>query len=260
MTYFVNTKIQQKWIEGKNSLRKVQRNPFKEMDWRKYQAVPDVRFINNSEDTVALAASSSVFALAAINKGHGLQVSPEQILKCIGKDEPSLNECFDYIKDNKLCSVGRFNYENETSCERLENCTLDYRPGHVNNMKSENSLLLTLNLHPVIVKICDTPFNNGEYKGGIYDDIERCNQCPNNEPNRYVLAIGYGEENGIDYWLIQESRGRNWGESGYLRLKRGVSSDGICGIAKEIRFPYLYIFYIFIYCINIDHLKLQLFY
>lgn len=216
------------------------------MDWRNFQAVPDVRYVNNTADTVAVAATSSVFAIASINKGHGLQVSHEQVLKCIGKEEPTLNDCYDYIKDHKLCSVGRFTYDNESSCDILDKCTLDYRPGHVNSWSSENSLLLALNLHPVIVKICDNPFNNGEYKGGIYDDIERCKQCPNNQPNRYVLAIGYGEENGIDYWLIQESRGRDWGENGYLRLKRGVSSEGICGIAKEIQFPYLYIFFIFL--------------
>lgn len=36
-----------------------------------------------------------------------------------------------------------------------------------------------------------------------------------------VKIIGWGNSNGINYWLIQNSWGTSWGESGYFRIKFG---------------------------------------
>jgi len=46
-----------------------------------------------------------------------------------------------------------------------------------------------------------------------------------------VLAVGYGVEDGTEYYLVKNSWGPSWGDSGYVKL--GVSSTnpaGICGI------------------------------
>jgi len=48
-----------------------------------------------------------------------------------------------------------------------------------------------------------------------------------------VTAVGYGtdEVTGLNYYLVRNSWGADWGENGYFRIKRGpYEGEGICGI------------------------------
>jgi C1A family cysteine protease len=43
-----------------------------------------------------------------------------------------------------------------------------------------------------------------------------------------VTIVGYGTEGGVKYWRIKNSWTPRWGESGYIRIQRGVNA---CGVA-----------------------------
>ncbi|KAK2963004.1 putative Gut-specific cysteine proteinase [Blattamonas nauphoetae] len=41
-----------------------------------------------------------------------------------------------------------------------------------------------------------------------------------------VTLMGWGEENGEKYWLLQNSWGPEWGENGFFRMRRGTNECG----------------------------------
>jgi C1A family cysteine protease len=63
----------------------------------------------------------------------------------------------------------------------------------------------------------------GNYANGIY------NGCTSNSTNHAVIVVGYGTDaaTGMDYWIIRNSWGSNWGDNGYIKMQRGKKMCGI---------------------------------
>jgi len=83
------------------------------------------------------------------------------------------------------------------------------------------------NYGPLSVAINADPLQY--YVKGILDlDSTACDPT---QLNHAVNVVGYGTENGKDYWIVRNHWGTNWGEAGYFRLARGT---GVCGIDRYV--------------------------
>jgi len=63
------------------------------------------------------------------------------------------------------------------------------------------------------------------YSGGILNS----SKCGTNLDHG-VLAVGYGSENGQNYYLVKNSWNTTWGDQGYIKLANNGDGSGICGI------------------------------
>jgi len=58
------------------------------------------------------------------------------------------------------------------------------------------------------------------------------------ELDHALTAVGYGSSYGQDYIVMKNSWGMNWGEQGFVRIKKGTGKpEGVCGIYAMASYP-----------------------
>ena len=102
------------------------------------------------------------------------------------------------------------------------------------HQRSADDLKAAIAKQPVAVRIDASTLMFRTYESGVitsracmHDDLSLRDPL-----NHAVLAVGYGVEDGQEYYLVKNSVGTNWGENGYVKI--GISQDnggyGICAI------------------------------
>jgi cathepsin L len=64
---------------------------------------------------------------------------------------------------------------------------------------------------PIAVSVDASSWSS--YTSGIFDS---CNMSANIDIDHAVVLMGYGEEDGVKYWLVRNSWSPTWGEKGHV--------------------------------------------
>jgi C1A family cysteine protease len=102
--------------------------------------------------------------------------------------------------------------------------------------KSDSDMMAALAQQPVSIAIEADQKDFQMYKSGVFTGA-----CGTNLDHG-VLAVGYGTDNGSDYYLVKNSWGTTWGQGGYIMLGRGKqynSGSGQCGLLMQASYPVL---------------------
>lgn len=85
--------------------------------------------------------------------------------------------------------------------------------------------------HPVSIAVEADKAVFQSYKSGVMTGV-----CGSNLDHG-ILAVGYGTEDGTDYWLVKNSWVTVWGLDGFGKLERGKGGEGECGILEMPSYP-----------------------
>jgi cathepsin F len=204
-------------------------------DWRDKKAVGPVKDQGRCGSCFAFSAVGNLEGLHAIKTGEFVQYSEQQLVDCDKLDMDCLGgfveNAFEYIKkaggielqvDYPYTAVGG------TCSFVAEKAALKITGFEVkNDMNEEEMKAYLVNTGPLAIFINANPLIF--YSTGIiYADSSECNP---EDLNHFVVLVGYGIENGKDFWIIKNSWGEEWGEDGYFRITR---NRGTCGVNKHV--------------------------
>jgi len=228
-----------------------------QFDWTNQTRIPNaVTPVKNQRHCGSCYAFAMVGALektyAQIYNQSG-PLSPQQLVDCSnGKDGcegGSFVGTFNYIQSNGFKLNLEKDYPSTSDGKQQDKCqnsngvrlsfnstfTLKYKQlptENENYMKQilyqQGPIYFSFNCgkregNDTILREVSDKFDH--YASGVFD----VPGCPTHRNMNHALVIvGYGTENGIDYWKVKNSWGESWGDNGYLKIKR---NDNMCGIA-----------------------------
>jgi len=94
-------------------------------------------------------------------------------------------------------------------------------------VRSENEMVQLLNQNGPLLTGMAADMEHKKYiidlREGIFDQDNTINL----NQNHAVVIVGYGNENGKDYWVIKNSWGTQWGVNGFGKIRRGKNMCNI---------------------------------
>mgnify|MGYP002624619875 CR=1 FL=1 len=199
-------------------------------DWRERSIINNIL----RQDTINVNWIDSILTMLesiyALKKGKFIKFSRQMLLDCVPQESNFIGDQIEtglkWIIRNGIVKDEDYPYKGLISvCRRGE--YIDMKVTYYKNVgtsadEEEMKKLLYEN-GPYIVLINSSPLSS--YSSGIID--ENREKCPPSGVNKAFILIGYGNSSGKDYWIVRNTWGKSWGESGYFRIARG---KGVCGL------------------------------
>lgn len=226
------------------------------VDWRTEGVVTGVKQQGSCGSCYSFSSTGALEGIYAITNKNLVSFSEQQIVDCDngltkshGCNGGLMTQVFEFIGKNGLCSEESYPYVSgttqkagscQTSCKSVSGSKIStYTEVTVN---SDNAMMTALAQQPVAVAI-DATTDFQLYKSGVF--TAKCGT----DLNHGVLLVGYSGQNGLDYYILKNSWGVDWGmENGYMHLGKGNdpatgkpynNGAGQCGVLGMASYPSL---------------------
>ena len=145
-----------------------------------------------------------------------------------------MDDAFQYAIDNGMCLEDSYPYTAKGGeCQKCDSVV--QISSCVDVTKNDQvALKEAVSIGPVSIAIEADTKTFQLYTGGVITS----SACGTNLDHG-VLIVGYGQEDGLEYWLVKNSWGPSWGDGGYVKIERSDSTNdaGVCGIAMQPSYP-----------------------
>lgn len=208
------------------------------VDWRLNGSVTDIQSQGSCRSSYAFATTGVLEGQYQQNTKQLIKFSDQNLLDCsIGKYNNSgctsgtVAASLAFVMDNN----GIDTEESYPYKGLIGNCQLNVIQANVsihsvNRVPSGQEWFLQTaiaTIGPVAVAFDASLESFQFYSAGIYYDFA----CSKTNLNHFGLAVGYGTENKLGYYIVKNSFGKSFGEDGYIRIARFRSNN--CGIATN---------------------------
>lgn len=210
------------------------------IDWTTKGAVTAVKNQGSCGSCWAFSTTGAIEGLFAIKKGKLQSLSEQQLIDCSSKsgnagcDGGDMDAAFQWTERNGICAENEYQYDMVQHKCHVCNSIGKIRGFRDVLSNDEDALKSAVAQQPVAVAIeADQDLFQFYHEGVLRGDC-------GTELDHGVLLVGYGSENGVDFWKIKNSWGADWGEDGFIRIeRRGGKANGMCGIAMDASYPVL---------------------